>query len=187
MIPNSTPLLDRDAAQAQLERLDSLSQTLNPVEYYERNTVLPILLQSYYALEASEPASKEVRDKLVVTIKLIDKDFNETKAPPVVSPRTITNGPGEEPETPPTHLELLKQLDKKLDELLGDQDPNHQISDRVRDGLVELQDVVKHSITVVNTQAPKGVVHGLRGSSQNLNTPESPKTTDGLDDSTLNP
>lgn len=183
--PNSE-VLSADATKKLRSNVDALKDTLKKDEDFERKYVLPLLIESYRALKASEPGSRVVREKLVVTIHLIDKTFDENEVPRVSSPRTITKGPDVAPVTPLTHLQLLEKLDAELNTLLtknGD-----RISDGVKAGLVDLQVVVKHSISEVKKQATnienqhvfKGEVKGFRGFSK-LPFSKLPENTSDLD------
>jgi len=179
--PNSE-VLRADAAKDLLDRTKVLKKALNEEGNYEKTVILPMLIRYFHALKKSDP---EVRTKLLVTIKLIDKDFDENEEPRVSSPRTITKGPDVAPVTPKTHLELLQELDAELDKLLHDN--GHRISDGVKAGLVDLQVVVKHSISEVKKQATnienqhvfKGEFKGLRGS---YKLPENTSNLDNTED-----
>ncbi|MDF1684270.1 MAG: hypothetical protein P1U36_06390 [Legionellaceae bacterium] len=164
---------------------------------FDKDPVLGILIASYTALKGHNSAGNGVCEELLEVIKKIEPDFEPPE--PVVSSQGVTKAStasgtsglsgapgGQEFKTAPmaskTHLQLLKELDGKLEDLLK---PENQMSDGVRAGLSKLQVTVKQSIAYVDAQEKaKGVTQNLReGASENSKDdkiPEDPSEKFGL-------
>jgi hypothetical protein len=122
---------------------------------FEKEKVLPVLAKFYNAMKPEDPKSKELCAAVKEIIDIMDPEHNSISS--TASPTSVTESPGvavvdDEPAmTSEEHLELLKELETKLADLLADGN-KAQMSDPVATGLEKLQGLVTQSINVVNQQ-----------------------------------